>query len=933
MIGTHTPPLSDVLPKDDECESLFTDLIHQLSKCSTKDLKVAHLNICSLRNKIDELRCLQLLCKFEVLAITETHLDQTVLDTALNIDGMKLLRLDRKGRKGGGCALYFADHLHAIHRKDLFIEGLEAIWLQVKISSTQALFSVIYRPPDDNLFFERINTPLEKAWLRSENIFLKIIKTRNYKRMDVEKFKYDLERTPFHIASIFEDPDDHLWVWERLFDDISNEHAPWREIKARSFSSSWITCEIRHKMNRRYKLFKAAISSKCPEQWSKYKRVRNEVTSDLRNTKSSYFSTIFNEVKSSSAYWNLLKRATNPKARKNIGPLKKEDNTLEFTDSGKANLINSYFATIGLKLSNTLPPPTSCGHGITCADKGETDTPRLTDVYISKSLVAEKIKALKTRKSTGPDNIPLKLLKLAGDAIVPSLLSLFRLSITTGRVFTSWKTARLTPVYKKDDETDCCNYRPISLLSVPSKILESVVNDTIVGHVYKANNLVTDKQWAYRAGFSTELLLIQLTETWREAVHAGLVVAVAFIDFKKVFDSVSHAILETKLERDFGISGLLLYWLKSYLKERQQYTAVNGSTSEMIPISFGIPQGCVLGLTLFTLFTNDLPSSVSSGSVYMFADDTTVYCISDTAEKSIAKLNSALRELNEWCLINRLTPHPSKSEAMLISRRNPPVNIPPILIGNSTIEWVSKSRLLGMTVDEKLTWTQHMLELKKSFAKKLGLLKKARFLPNNVRQDLYFKIILPSVTYGLILWGSDLFQSLERLHCRAARLIFHLPKDMASADVLQLAQWPTLSIYYKLAIFICLHKAFHDRLPVTLIDLISKKRATNYLTRTCASLIVPRFNTRYMKDSVAFRGSVLWNAVTNNCSALTNNIPYRDLTLKLKSQANFNEFSFKITSASTCNFRKDDFVYTKFYAHDFIFVSVNLVQTFCLYIP
>ena len=92
-------------------------------------------------------------------------------------------------------------------------------------------------------------------------------------------------------------------------------------------------------------------------------------------------------------------------------------------------------------------------------------------------------------------------------------------------------------------------------------------------------------------------------------------------------------------------------------------------------------------------------------------------------------------------------------------------------------------------------------------------------------------------------------------------------KDMASADVLQ--QWPTLFVYYKLAIFIGLHKAFHDRLPVTLIDLISKKRATNYSTRPCASLIVPRFNTRNMKGSVAFRGSVLWNAVTNNCSALT----------------------------------------------------------------
>ena len=127
VIGTQTSPLSDVLPIDDESEGHFADLVRQLSKCSARDLKVAHLNICSLRNKIDELRCLQLLCKFEVLAIRETHHDKTVSDTVLNIDGMKLLRLDRKGRKGGGCALYFAEYLHAIHRKDWFIEDLEAI--------------------------------------------------------------------------------------------------------------------------------------------------------------------------------------------------------------------------------------------------------------------------------------------------------------------------------------------------------------------------------------------------------------------------------------------------------------------------------------------------------------------------------------------------------------------------------------------------------------------------------------------------------------------------------------------------------------------------------------------------------------------------------------------------------------------------------------
>ena len=125
-----------------------------------------------------------------------------------------------------------------------------------------------------------------------------------------------------------------------------------------------------------------------------------------------------------------------------------------------------------------------------------------------------------------------------------------------------------------------------------------------------------------------------------------------------------------KLEKDLGISGPLLDWLKSYLKERQKFTIVNGygSTSEMLPVSFGILQGFVLGPTLFTLFTNGLPSSVTSGTVFMFTDDKTIYC---TSEKSIALLTTALHELNEWCLINRLTPHASKSKAMLISRRNP----------------------------------------------------------------------------------------------------------------------------------------------------------------------------------------------------------------------------------------------------------------------
>ena len=199
--------------------------------------------------------------------------------------------------------------------------------------------------------------------------------------------------------------------------------------------------------------------------------------------------------------------------------------------------MNSYFALVGEKLAKALPFPRKrdCQN-----DTGISKAPPpLAEVMISSQSVREKVNSLNTNKSPGPDTISPKLLKLAGNAIVPSLVSLYNNSIKCRTVFSAWKTARLTPIYKKDDETDCGNYRPVSLLSVPSKIMESEVNDTLVRHVFKDNNLVSDNQWAYCTGYSTELLLAHVTETWRAALDSGKVVAVAFIDFKKAFDSLT----------------------------------------------------------------------------------------------------------------------------------------------------------------------------------------------------------------------------------------------------------------------------------------------------------------------------------------------------------------------------------------------------------
>ena len=191
--------------------------------------------------------------------------------------------------------------------------------------------------------------------------------------------------------------------------------------------------------------------------------------------------------------------------------------------------------------------------------------------------------------------------------------------------------------------------------------------------------------------------------------------AAAFVDFNKAFDRVPHDIVLKKLNCEFGVNSSLLELICNYLSGRPQFTVLNGVRSDLLPVSMGIPQGSVLGPTLFVVFTNDLPSSVPVGSVYMYADDTTIYCVGETADLAIDQMNKALREFYNWCLNNRLTPHPRRSEVILFTKGTPLGPIARVYLGNAVLNLVTKTKLLGLIVDQKLTWVANVLETKKSF--------------------------------------------------------------------------------------------------------------------------------------------------------------------------------------------------------------------------
>ena len=225
-------------------------------------------------------------------------------------------------------------------------------------------------------------------------------------------------------------------------------------------------------------------------------------------------------------------------------------------------------------------------------------SPTCPDLTLHYPTLLKDILTINLRKATGPDCVSPRDLKLCGESIIRGLQPLFKLCLVHSRVPSLWKTSRMHTVYKKGDSTDKSNYRPLQMLSIPSKILKATVCRNIDNFINE-NGLSNENQWGLIKGRSTEGLLTHLKEKWKIALDNGNVVGVVFIDFKKAFDCVSHSILYLKLQA-LGFSGSTLEWIRDYLKDRKQFAVVNGCKSQLNAVKCGILQGSLLGPRLFS---------------------------------------------------------------------------------------------------------------------------------------------------------------------------------------------------------------------------------------------------------------------------------------------------------------------------------------------
>ena len=392
-----------------------------------------------------------------------------------------------------------------------------------------------------------------------------------------------------------------------------------------------------------------------------------------------------------------------------------------------------------------------------------SDSERFSFKTVNESEMKDLLKNLDIKKASGIDTIPPKLVKLSADFLTPLLTKAINTSIAQNVFPENAKTGSVIPPDKgKPNKNEMSNFRPVSVLNTFSKIYEKVIKDQIVCGMEKYFSPFLS---AYRKNYSSQNILISLTEEWRKKLDNNFVVGAVLTDLSQAFDCIPHDLIIAKLSA-YNFSDEALSYIYSYLTNCRQCVRINNTHIQLKTIILGVPQGSILGPILFF---------VVIASLYNFADDNTLSAFATTVSELIKILESESEVVIDWFKIHKMVVNPDKFQAIILDKRKRDHTDEHITVDNQQIKVVSSVKLLGLQLDDKLNFNLHISNICKSAANQLNaLIRPKKFRNFEEKKILINSYFMANFNYCPLFWmlsNASSPKKIQNLQKRALRFL------------------------------------------------------------------------------------------------------------------------------------------------------------------
>ena len=518
---------------------------------------------------------------------------------------------------------------------------------------------------------------------------------------------------------------------------------PIRKLTIPEDKPKWLTADIINLMRDRDALCKRARRTGNQDDWNIARLLRNRVQYAIRTYKAEQIKSDLNRFKNNpQKFWSKIRDILPTEKPDSINTLVDIDNDNEIINRAQLpNHINSYFSGIGEKLAIPLLQQNPISETVVNHQNYE-GIENLNNIITEQELLPF-LEKINTKKSSAISGVRTIVYKDAFLLYPNKICKIYNASLEKGVFPMKWKSGIVIPLPKIPNVKEAADLRPISLLPLPGKVLERLVCRRL--HDFQnINNTLTQVQHGFRKGRSTMTAISALLNEIYDNINKSLTTYVFFLDFKKAFDTVSHKILLNKLD-EIGIPPKLSTWFSSYLCNRYQKVNLDGNISDSRLVSYGVPQGSVVGPTLFSIYINNLPNTIGLEGMQKYADDTVLYGSDCTALQG--KLNKAF----EWCGKNILTLNSKKTQWMRVGPQQQKMKNQSIsfTIGNTQLVEVDSYKYLGLTLDSKLDYQIHRSNLTSKIHQKLNYFAKIRkYITVDSALIIYKATILPLLDYA-----------------------------------------------------------------------------------------------------------------------------------------------------------------------------------------